>query len=399
MLARADFPAATALEMLTRHAIEAALLVPTPTGLEKSIFDATDGLREYLAERGYHDYATQAQGQDHKVLKQAYLVRPHSLEPTQVSLYRPTTKNGDPRIWLGHPVRSYAGAFNLLALTVIDGTLYVLNMSDPSVQVSLDDAGSPFRKLVDRADHGDVVASELLGLLRQISSKGYLRTLRPGDTGIGFTLETMLGISANSKQAPDYKGIELKAKRSRIGADRNRSTLFSKVPNWKLSPVGNALGLLKARGYVDGDGRLSLYHTLSARGPNSLGLALDIDAENDWLRQVYHDPSTRRVVHDVTWEIPILKNDLAAKHRQTFWVRAMCRGAGQDEEFHYVEVQRTRRPMTANFVALVEAGIITVDYALHKKSETRARDQGYLFKIHPDNLGALFPPPEVHALS
>lgn len=385
--------------MLTRHAIEAALLVPTPTGLEKSIFDATDGLREYLSERSYHDFGTQAQGQDHKVLKQAYLVRPNSLEPTQVSLYRPTTKNGDPRIWLGHPVRSYASAFNLLALTVIDGTLYVLNMSDPSVQVSLDDAGSPFRKLVDRADRGDVVARELLGLLRQVSSKGYLRTLRPGDTGIGYTLETMLGISANSKQAPDYKGIEIKAKRSRIGADRSRSTLFSKVPNWKLSPVGSALGLLKARGYVDSDGRLSLYHTLSARGPNSLGLALDIDAENDWLRQVYHSPSTPRVVHDVTWEIPALKKDLAAKHRQTFWVRAMSRGTGQNEEFHYVEVLRTRRPMTANFVALVEAGVITVDYALHKKSETRARDHGYLFKIHPDNLGALFPPPEVHALS
>jgi hypothetical protein len=55
--------------------------------------------------------------------------------------------------------------------------------------------------------------------------------------------------------------------------------------------------------------------------------------------------------------------------------------------------------MTANFVALVEAGVITVDYALHKKSETRARDHGYLFKIHPDNLGALFPPPRVHALA
>lgn len=385
--------------MLTRHAIEAALLVPTPTGLEKSIFDATDGLREYLADRGYHDYEAQAQGQDHKVLKQAFLVRPHSLEPTQVSLYRPTTKNGDPRIWLGHPVRSYAGAYNLLALTIIDGTMYVLNMSDPSVQVSLDDAGSPFRKLVDRIDHGDAAASELLGLLREISYKGYLRTLRPGDTGIGYTLETMLGIAANSRQAPDYKGIELKAKRSRIGADRNRSTLFSKVPNWKLSPVGNALALLEARGYLDGDGRRSLYHTLSARGPNSLGLALDIDAENDWLRQVYHDPGKGTVIHDVTWEIPQLKSDLAAKHRQTFWVRAMSRGAGENEEFHYIEVQHTRRPVTANFVALVEAGIITVDYALHKKSETRARDHGYLFKIHPDNLGALFPPPIVYALS
>lgn len=384
--------------MLGRHAIEAALLVPTPTGLDKSILDATDGLREYLAETGYHDYEGQGQGPDHKVVKQAFLVRPHSLEPTQVSLYRPTTKDGDPRIWLGHPLRSYAGAYNLLALTVIAGTLYVLNMSDPSVQVSLDDPGSPFREVVDNADHGDGTANELLGLLREISARGFTRTLRPGDTGIGFTLETLLGISANSSRAPDYKGIELKAKRSRLGGDRNRSTLFSKVPNWKLSPVGNALGLLDARGYVDGDGRVSLYHTLSARAPNSLGLALDIDPENDWLRQVYHDPS-RGVVHDVTWEIPALKSDLAAKHRQTFWVRAACRGTGDEEEFHYVEVQRTRRPLTANFVALIEAGIITVDYALHKQSATRARDHGYLFKIHPANLGALFPPPQVHVFA
>lgn len=385
--------------MLARHGIEAALLVPTPTGLEKSIFDATDGLREYLAACDFHGYEAQKQGPDHKVVKQGFLVKPHSLQPTQVSLYRPATKKGDPRIWFGHPVREYAGAFNLLAVTVIAGSIYVLNMSDPTVQVSLDDAGSPFRKVVDGADHGNAVAAELLGLLRDISARGYLRTLRPGDTGIGYTLETMLGIAANSRQAPDYKGIELKAKRSRVGAGQNRSTLFSKVPSWRLSPVGSALGLLNARGYLDTGGRLSLYHTLSARGPNSLGLALDVDPINDWLRQVYHEPSSREIIHDVTWEIPALKNDLAAKHRQTFWVRAACRGSGADEEFHYLEVQHTRRPMTANLVALVEAGVITVDYALHKQSETRARDHGYLFKIHPDNLGALFPPPQVHALA
>lgn len=385
--------------MLTRLGIEAALLVPTPTGLEKSILDATEGLREYLAVKDYHHYEAQGQGQDHKVVKEAFLVRPSSLRRTQVSLYRPTTKNGDPRIWLGAPLREYAGPFNLLAITVLGGTMYVLNMSDPSVQVSLEDPGSPFRKVVERADSGDAVADELLGLLRHISAKGFVRTLRPGDTGIGFTLETMLGISANSRRTPDYKGIELKAKRSRVGASKNRSTLFSKVPSWKLSPVGSALGLLAARGYEDENGRLSLYHTLSAQSPNSLGLALDVDPERDWLRQVYHDPASGRVVHDVTWEIPVLKEDLAAKHRQTFWVRAASRGRGPDEEFHYVEVQHTRRPMTANFVALVEAGVITVDYALHKKSETRARDHGYLFKIHPDNLGALFPPPRVHALA
>lgn len=374
------------------------MLVPTPTGLEKSIFDATDGLREYFSERGFHDYADQGQGPENKVVKPAFLVHPGSLERTKASLYRPTTKKGDPRIWPGYAVRSYAAAFNLLAITVVKDVMYVLNMSDAAVRASLDDANSPFRRIIDRAREGSGVASELLGLLREIGRRGFIRTQRAGDTGIGYTLETLLGIAANSSRAPDFKGIELKAKRSRAGTGRNRSTLFSKVPNWKLSPVGSAVGLLDRRGYIDKDGRLALYHTLSATEPNSLGLALDIEPAYDWLRQVFVDPASGAEEHDVTWEIPALKKDLAAKHRQTFWVRARCRGKGEGEEFHYLEVQHTRSPLTANFTALVEAGVITVDYALHKKG-SRARDHGYLFKIHPDNLGALFPPPEVHALA
>ena len=78
-------------------------------------------------------------------------------------------------------------------------------------------------------------------------------------------------------------------------------------------------------------------------------------------------------------------------------MRAACRGQGPAEEFHYVEVQHTRRPVTANLVALIEAGLVTVDYAMHDNGQ-RARDHGYLFKIHPANFGALFPPPEVYAL-
>lgn len=371
--------------------------MPTPTGLDKSIFDATDNLREFLADRGFHDYRVQGQGQEHKVQREAFLVRDNSLEPTTVSLYRPTTKNGDPRIWPGHAVRSYARPFNLLAFTILDHSLYILNMSDQSVRDSLDNPSSPFRRLLDKTKKLSGHASELLALLKGVSSKGFIRTLRAGDTGIGFTLETLLGISANSRQAPDYKGIEIKSKRSRGGRASNRSTLFSKVPNWQLSPIGSAISLLKARGYIDSNERLSLYHTLSARGPNSLNLALDIDAERDWLRQIYIDPTEGQVKHDVTWELPILKNDLVAKHRETFWVRALCQGSGPNEEFHYIEVQHTKGPIAANFPALIEAGVITVDYALHQRGNG-ARDHGYLFKIHPDNLGALFPPPELHNL-
>lgn len=398
MLARSDFPVADALALLGRHGLEAALLVPTPTGLDKSIMDATSAFREYLDQHGYHDFATQPQGQGHKVLRDIYFVRPAALEKSKISLYRPPTKQGDPRIWLGAATGRNAAAYNLLALTIIDDTLYVLNMSDAVVRTSLDDATSPFRRIIDANRKTSHAVGELLELLREISARGFVPTLRPGDTGVGMTLETLLGIAANSSRTPDFKGIELKAKRSARRGKDNRSTLFSKVPNWKLSPIGSALELLARRGYIDTDGRRSLYHTLRGDKPNSLGLTLEVDAEKDWLKQVYVDRTSGRRQHDVTWEMPALKRDLAAKHKETFWVQAKCRGRGDYEEFHYVAVQHTRAPMVGNLPALIEAGVVTVDYALHLAG-TRARDHGYLFKIHPSNLGALFPPPDFYAFS
>lgn len=397
MLAKSDFSPADALSHLAKFGLEAALIVPTPIGIKKSIMDATSGVRAYLHLKGYHDYSLQQQGQDHKVVRDGYFVQPTSLKKSNVSLYRPPTKSGDPRIWTGAETGKLVSPFNLLAMVVISDTLYILNMSDPAVRASLNDAGSPFRRVVDSSRTTSDVANELLDLLRDISTRGYIRTLRSGDTGVGMTLETLLGIQANSNRTPDYKGIELKAKRSRLNRADNRSTMFSKAPKWKLSPVGNAMALLNRRGYSDPDGRLALYHTLRGDRPNSLGLALEVDPVNDWLKQIHINPENKKVEHDTTWEMPELKQCLASKHKETFWVQAFCRGASDAEEFHYTAVQHTRGPMTGNLPVLIETGVVTVDYAMHQ-SGNRVRDHGYLFKIHPSNLGALFPPPDVHAL-
>lgn len=396
MLSQSDFPIAEALEILTRHDLEVALLVPTKTGIDKSIMDATADVREYLADKGYHDYAQQGQGPGDKVVRDAHFVRPASLVPTGVSLYRPNTKKGDPRIWTGKATRELVVPGNLLAMLVVEGELYVINMSDAATRRSLGDPASPLARITASSVAPRVdVAGELLEMMRDVSRRGFVRTLRPGSTGVGMTLETMLGIAANSKQAPDYKGIEIKAKRG--GKNSNRSTLFSQVPDWKLSPVGSAMGLLKRRGYVR-DGRLQLYHELDARQPNSMGLMLEVDEPSDWLKQIHVEPVTKQVTHDTTWQLKKLRDRLAQKHRETFWVHAHCRGKGEEEEFHYHAVEHTRAPKVRNLEALIEAGVISMDYTLSKISDTRARDHGYLFKIHPSNLGALFPPSERYTL-
>ena len=397
MLEKSETDVAQTLKTFNSYQLDVALLVPTPTGLSKSIMDATGPVRTYLMENGVHDFERQGQGQENKVVLSALFVGSKGFEETSVSLYRPETKKGDPRIWFSG-LGKYAEPFNLLAVLFLSGKIYLVNCSRNDVMRSIGDPNSPLGRLAGSAESvSSGPAEELLSKLKEVSGKGFIKTLRPGPTGVGMTLETELGIAANSSRAPDFRGIELKA--GRVGKrSKTRTTLFSKVPAWKLSPVGSAMGLLEKRGRVI-DERLQLYHELNGVSPNSYGLLLQIDTAPDWLKQVHVESVTGQVTHDTTWEMPKLRKALADKHRETFWVEAETVGSGENEAFHYVLAKHTVGPRIRNFDALLECGIITLDYTMHQKSSGGVRDHGYLFKIHPDNISALFPPPRLYALA
>jgi hypothetical protein len=245
-------------------------------------------------------------------------------------------------------------------------------------------------------------ASELLKKLKDISSRGFVPTLRQGDTGIGMTLETLLGIAANSSRAPDYKGIELKSTRISQGKkQRNKNQLFSKTPNWRLSPIATAKHLVLTRGYIDADGRQALKHTISGDKPNSRGLYLNVDYANDYLQQMFTDMSVKdfNPENDMTWVFDDLRKALKKKHKETFWVKAIHNANRLNEEFHYVEVEHTANPYINKLETLFETGLITVDYTLHIKASGKTRDHGYLFKLKANSMEALFPKPFLYDLT
>ena len=45
---------------------------------------------------------------------------------------------------------------------------------------------------------------------------GYVVSLRNGNTGIGYTLETLLGLEENNLKTPDFGDIELKSQRNGV---------------------------------------------------------------------------------------------------------------------------------------------------------------------------------------
>lgn len=404
MLEISDRSIENVMAILAAHGVEAGYLVPTKTGLDKSILDAHGGIRDYFKLTKFHDYATQAQGESGKRFATAVFLSPSHTIFTKASLYRPETKTGDPRIWI-YGLKNLVTAGNLLAIFVHDDVLYVVNASDRQMISEQGSLSLNLQNLISQIiNQSNKIASELLDRLENIAARGWIPSLREGPTGVGFTLETMLGIAANSSKDPDYKGIEIKAGRATIsGKKTSRTTLFSKTPDWSKSTVSNGLGLLNKYGYIGDTGRLQLYCSLKNK-PNSLGHYLEVQADDQAIHSMHQNLTSGTPASKVLyWCLDDLRNALLHKHKETFWVNAISRSNNsKNEEFLYKEVIHTKEPLLANMAEMFRLGHIELDYALHSLKNAAgnpiSRDHGYLFKIWSENLPSLFPPPTVHTL-
>ncbi|WP_281645820.1 MvaI/BcnI family restriction endonuclease [Parendozoicomonas sp. Alg238-R29] len=369
-------------KILIQNGIEFSVFEATATGLKKSILDATQPVRSHFNLEGFHDYEIQGQGPGHKIIKQAYFVSPNKVVASKVSLYRPVTKRGDPRMWFrGLP--SFMDAGHQAAILIKDDCAYLFNISQHDLHNSLvgnDVIGQHLTKYID--GHGSV-AKELLGKLQRIA-KNPIPALGKGDTAVGMAIEAALGVPANSSKQPDYKGIELKSGRG----SKNRSTLFAQVADWTKSVCKSSRDILDQYGYErNGDRRL--YCTINAKKPNTQGLSFDYNSETDELTEKHESGA------DVaTWTGTLLRDRLLEKHRETFWIQARSEMIGDIEHFHLESVIHTRSPVLTQLMPLLDDGVVTMDHLIKRKGgETKVSEKGPLFKIDKKNLPLLFPEP------
>ncbi len=370
---------------LAKNGIDYGLLAITQTGLNKSIMDAVSSLRFYLKDNQYHNYDDQRQGTDYKVLKPCYLViADQEAQEQKVSLYRPETKNGDPRIWI-YGLKNYAQAGDEIALILDKNKLYVFNIS------KLDLSKNEILNQIIY-DH-EAIAIELLSMLKVLSRRGALPSVMKGrhDTAIGRTIENALGIPINSSPNPDYKGIELKsARQNKIS---NRTNLFAQVPDWAISRLKSSKEIVDKYGYERGND-LKLYCTVKANAYNSQGLGFQVDIENDLLNEIHALDGDV-----VSWLGSTLRQKLLEKHRETFWIKADSVVVSDHEFFTLQSVTHTKNPLANQFLVLLEQGFITMDHLIKRKNKVgSASEKGPLFKIKPEHLSLLFPEPKDYIL-
>lgn len=381
-----------AITLLTNYSVELTLIEPTKTGLGKSIMDATIPVRAYLKEQGIHDYDLQLDGTEHKVIiEDTFLITETGFVQSRASLYRPRAKKkrGDPRIWFKR-LPQYSEANNILAITHFNNKLYVINISMLDIENLLSSPLiNPLLELVrDIEVKNNNISNELLEKIRDIANKGALPAIKKGDTAIGHTLETALGIAQNSSKSPDYKGIELKSYRQKNSKSKvPRKSLFAQVPNWKLSKFKSSREILEAFGY-EREGDFKLYCTTSTKSRNPQGLILRLDSD---VNQLVENSNQHDIGDFVVWLMSDLKKRLLEKHNETFWIGANTSMIDGVEYFQYEKILHTKKPIPSVFELLIEQGEITLDHLIKRNAKGGANEKGPFFKISNSALSMLFP--------
>ncbi|MDW7988387.1 MAG: MvaI/BcnI family restriction endonuclease [candidate division WOR-3 bacterium] len=222
----------------------------------------------------------------------------------------------------------------------------------------------------------------ILKKLKEIKKMGYVKTHRAGNTGIGKTLEDLLGIKENNIPGPNTQMIELKSARKNASS---MLTLFTKSP----LPPGASSVLLSRFGYESkrGNNKKELHTTVSARGFNKIKgkVGFKIVIKEDKINLVTNE---NEIVG--YWDKETLRNSFERKMPKLLYVKADSRGSGPNEEFWFNEAWLLSGFDFENFVRLLKEGTILVDIRIGQYPDGRTHDHGTAFRVLPAKLDLCF---------
>ena len=217
--------------------------------------------------------------------------------------------------------------------------------------------------------------------LKKISDKGWVKTKRAHDTGVGKTLEDLLGIKENNIQLPDLGKIELKAKRLDSGS---MLTIATKSP----LPKGINKILFEKYKYSDKEGGYNLHSTVygSRNNPQSFRVLFETDRlllKNKFGIKVY-------------WPISIFEDVIKSKSNKIILVFAQTKGkrCTLSEHFHYIEAYILEGLDLKIFKMAVLNDRLKVDIRIgsYRKGKNKGKyhDHGTAFRIGKKDFLELF---------
>ncbi len=210
---------------------------------------------------------------------------------------------------------------------------------------------------------------EIKKALKEISNKGWVKSNRAHNTGIGKTLEDYLGLTENNIALPDFGVMELKSQRA---GTISMMTLFTKKPEG----ITNA-EILARFGYPDPEypEHKILHQTITSGKKNSRGFHCQIDEKQGKLL-IMRD---RKVIG--YYKLEFLKQKAVEKIGDgLILVFADCKKIENQEYFHYKEAWLLKSIDPTKFLSLSKYDIRLGVYR-SGKNIGRPHDHGSAFRL------------------
>ena len=227
-----------------------------------------------------------------------------------------------------------------------------------------------------------------------IKGMGWIRSLRQGPTGIGYTFESLLGKSEDSLCVPDFDGIEIKTHRKN---SRSYINLFN------YNPIGNTSyevkRIFEKYGYISRKDktRKVFYCSVYSNYIIDAGLNYKLSLYVDYLeRRIYllvFDRIGRLIEKESYWNFDILEDKLYSKMNVLAYIEAQSKQYNTCEFFKYESIKFYKLKNFDVFIQLVDKGIICVNFKVsgYKNEGLGLIDShGVSFCIGTNNLGMLY---------
>ena len=189
---------------------------------------------------------------------------------------------------------------------------------------------------------------QLVKKISEIKNKGYIKTRRLHDTGIGKTLEDLLGIKENNLRLPDIGEIEIKAKRI---DSQSMLTIATKAP----MPRGVNKVLFENYKYKDKGGSYCLHSTVYSSRCNPQGFKVSLLGGKLKLK-------SRKNI-EAYWPISIFNDVLKSKSDKILLVLAETEGERltKEEKFRFVEAHLLSNLNIGKFKEAIKKDKLKID--------------------------------------
>jgi len=222
---------------------------------------------------------------------------------------------------------------------------------------------------------------DFLAQFHRIKSEGFIKTMRNGNTGAGYTFEKKLGLTENNISLPDLVAFltELKTKRIR---SNSLLTLLTDDTGWQLPQID----FIEQHGWNhrNHEGEQTVQATIKTK-PNKRGFHLDVTDEDYLLVCKNGTPF-------IKWEWNPLLDHCTTKFENLIVVDVDVKKQQDVEHFHFDAFNYYRGTSKDLFRSMIENNKIGVDLRLYTQYNLGkgVRNRGTALRIKHNDVKNLY---------